>query len=268
MDVKKEMVVLSGGGHKGMVKFAPVVSKLGWVKGSCSLDFRPKGAVLYLVGDKIAKVAVDDINTAFEVPFYAKGVFGCVLRSSSITMFGGRMAKSCMLSAIDDFVKNERVQMACTLSKGERVQEEKQDEKLPPTREKGNSPFKKEEELSTFDFASENGAFDFVKYDGNNFYLAIKPQLDEMFVRYKSDDALNAAVENSKWVRVDAPDGAYVVGVLYDESVPSFICYGVPSENSKTPPSEIADMCVWLPISKDAGYWVIYQSAKTGNIVK
>ncbi len=266
MDVKKEMVVLSGGGHKGMVKFAPMPNKLGWVKGSCNLDFRPKGAVLYLVGDKIAKVAVDDVNTAFEVPFCASGEYGCVLRSSAVTMLGGRMSKSCMLSAVDNYVKNERVKKASALSKGETAQKTEiaPKEQLPQVDTFCNDkPFASLENLAT-----DGSAFDFVKYDGNNFYLAIKPQLDEMFVCYKSEDVLNNAVENSKWVRVDATDGAYVVGVLFDENVPSFICYGVPSKRGINPPSEIADMCVWLPLDGDDGYWVIYQSAKTGNIVK
>lgn len=111
-----------------------------------------------------------------------------------------------------------------------------------------------------------------IRYDGTNFYLAVKPQLDELFVRYPSEPTLNSIVPNSRWVRVDAPDGYYVVGVLYDLSSPSFICYGIPSAFQKQPPPEIADVAVWLPLSLDKrdgdGYWVIYQSAVDGKCVR
>ena len=82
-----------------------------------------------------------------------------------------------------------------------------------------------------------------------------------MFVCYPKEERLSTAVQNSKWVRVDAADGEYAVGVLFD--VPEY-------QNNRRPPREIEDMCVWLPVSEAplVGYWVIYQSARTGEIIK
>lgn len=112
-----------------------------------------------------------------------------------------------------------------------------------------------------------------VTYDGTNFFYAVKPQLDEMFVRYPAEDRLNAIVPNSKWVRVDTDEGDYyVLGVLYDLSTPIFICYGIPGMRNVAPPREIADVCVWLPLSADepdgGGFWIIYQSAENGKCVR
>ena len=112
-----------------------------------------------------------------------------------------------------------------------------------------------------------------VTYDGTNFFFAVKPQLDEMFVRYPAEDRLNAIVPNSKWVRVDTDEGDYyVLGVLYDLSTPIFICYGIPGMRNVAPPREIADVCVWLPLSADepdgGGFWIIYQSAENGKCVR
>jgi len=111
-----------------------------------------------------------------------------------------------------------------------------------------------------------------VMFDGTNFYLAIKPQLDEMFVCYPEEKRLNAIVPNSKWVRVDTESDYYVVGVLFDQSDAIFICYGIPGVHSVKPPKEIADVCVWLPLSLEDrygdGFWVIYQSADNGKCVK
>lgn len=112
-----------------------------------------------------------------------------------------------------------------------------------------------------------------VTYDGTNFFFAVKPQLDEMFVRYPAEERLNAIVPNSKWVRVDTEEGDYyVLGVLYDLSTPIFICYGIPGTRNVAPPREIADVCVWLPLSSEQpdgnGFWIIYQSAENGKCVR
>lgn len=114
---------------------------------------------------------------------------------------------------------------------------------------------------------------DGITYDGTNFYQAVKPQLDEMFVRYPAEQRLNSIVPNSKWVRIDVDgDDYYVVGILYDLSQPTFICYGIPGVRNVAPPSEIADVSVWLPLDNahpdGAGFWVIYQSAHNGKCIK
>ena len=63
-----------------------------------------------------------------------------------------------------------------------------------------------------------------------------------------------------------------LVGVLYDLSTPIYICYGIPGMRNVAPPREIADVCVWLPLSSDApegsGFWIIYQSAENGKCVR
>ena len=59
------------------------------------------------------------------------------------------------------------------------------------------------------------------------------------------------------------------MGVLFNDDEPSFICYGVPASSKQNPPSELENACVWLPVGDGSGgYWVIYQSARTGEIVK
>lgn len=112
-----------------------------------------------------------------------------------------------------------------------------------------------------------------VRYDGTNFYQSVKPQIDDMFVRYPAERRLSALVPNSKWVRVDVDaDDYYVVGVLFDLSLPIFVCYGIPGVRSVPPPAEIADASVWLPLDParpdGEGFWVIYQSATDGKCIK
>ena len=81
-------------------------------------------------------------------------------------------------------------------------------------------------------------------------------------------------IPGSKWVKVEYTEGEekghYIVGIIYDEEgAPMHICYGVPGQFALAPPENLAKYCQWLPASiKDPqgeGYWVLYQSAKTGQ---
>lgn len=261
----KEIIVLSGSAHKGAVK---VVLQGLKARGNCTLDFRPHGAKLYLIGDKIAQVALDDVNTEFEVPFSSSGDIGCVVRSSSVTMFGGRQNKSDMLLKIDEYIKRERQANAVSHIPEKEDALSEQAEEEPCEKDVRSKQEQKGAEMSV---GGLRFAGDMTRYDGNNFYYAVKPQIDELFICYPAEPLLEEVVPNSKWVRVDAEDGYYVVGVLYDGNEPSFICYGVPECVPDAPsPKELEDMCVWLPLNAPTlvGYWMIYQSAKTGEIIR
>ncbi|MBR2485513.1 MAG: hypothetical protein IKB54_04070 [Clostridia bacterium] len=118
----------------------------------------------------------------------------------------------------------------------------------------------------------EVGAFslDTVRFDGTNFYLSVKPQLDEIFVCFPECEDLEDVVPNSKWAKIQVEDGFYVVGLILDGEVVRYISYGVPATKNSCPPSEIRDVAVWLDDGKKEGngYWVIYQDAMTGQCLK
>ena len=120
--------------------------------------------------------------------------------------------------------------------------------------------------------SGEVGAFslDAVRFDGTNFYLSVKPQLDEIFVCFPECEDLEEAVPNSKWAKIQVEDGFYVVGLILDGEVVRYISYGVPATKNSCPPSEIRDVAVWLDDGKrdGKGYWVIYQDAMTGQCLK
>lgn len=112
---------------------------------------------------------------------------------------------------------------------------------------------------------------DSVSYTGDNFYLAVKPQLDEMFICYPMETALTDLVPNSKWVRVDTEDDYYVVGIIYELDEPQYITYGIPGKRDIAPPDDIKGLCEWLPLDignpSGDGYWILYQNAKNGKTV-
>ena len=129
--------------------------------------------------------------------------------------------------------------------------------------EKGRTMAENEDEVSAF-------SLDTVRFDGTNFYLSVKPQLDEIFVCFPECDDLEEVVPNSKWAKIQVDDGFYVVGLILDGEVVRYISYGVPALKNSCPPSEIRDVAVWLDDGKKEGkgYWVIYQDAMTGQCLK
>ena len=129
--------------------------------------------------------------------------------------------------------------------------------------EKGKTMAENEDEVGAF-------SLDTVRFDGTNFYLSVKPQLDEIFVCFPECDDLEEVVPNSKWAKIQVEDGFYVVGLILDGEVVRYISYGVPATKNSCPPSEIRDVAVWLDDGKNEGkgYWVIYQDAMTGQCLK
>lgn len=161
--------------------------------------------------------------------------------------------------AVDDEVREE-LKPSITAQK---VGGEKGENATETKGEKGRPMAENEDEVSAF-------SLDTVRFDGTNFYLSVKPQLDEIFVCFPECDDLEEVVPNSKWAKIQVEDGFYVVGLILDGEVVRYISYGVPALKNSCPPSEIRDVAVWLDDGKKEGkgYWVIYQDAMTGQCLK
>ena len=85
-------------------------------------------------------------------------------------------------------------------------------------------------------------------------------RLDFLLENYPPCEKLNVAYPDSRWVEVKEEDCAYVVGVLYNESGVTTVCYGIEGEFSKKPTKEGYE---WLPLDvnkwEEEGFWIIYQ---------
>ncbi|MDD6994691.1 MAG: hypothetical protein SPH68_00045 [Candidatus Borkfalkiaceae bacterium] len=104
------------------------------------------------------------------------------------------------------------------------------------------------------------------------YYRTVKDEIDELFNKYESDDTLSGAFPFSKWVKVKEADKAeYLIGIIYEEAAPLYICYAFPAENKDEPPEDVAETCAFVPLSpfeNADGCFVIFQSAATGECVK
>ena len=111
------------------------------------------------------------------------------------------------------------------------------------------------------------------KTDGDGYYHAVKAEIDELFSLHPKDDTLKGAFSCSAWVRVkgEAEDPEYLVGVVYDDGAAKYICYALKADDKDNPPTEIRDVCTFVPVSclqGAKGFFVIFQSAATGECIK
>lgn len=106
------------------------------------------------------------------------------------------------------------------------------------------------------------------------FYMEMKPQLDDIFANNPSEDYLQDLLPNSKWVKVkiDEDGNYYVLGLIYEEEKLKYICYGVPGVYQKNAPRELSGYPVWFPLDEGKpqgfGYWLSYQDADNGESIK
>lgn len=107
--------------------------------------------------------------------------------------------------------------------------------------------------------------------DDEMFYHKVSAQIEELFQIYPHDLELEDMVQGSKWVRIDYDERSYyVVGIISEDDIPQFICYGAPAENYSDEHENFGS-CEWLPLDRNnpklKGYWVLYQSALNGDML-
>ena len=287
MAFRKIIVVLSGRGSTGLVKLSGSFDGLNKVKCECRCDAAGADARLFIIADDVTEIHVENAKTTFEVPISAKSDVYCLLYTGGKTLLGssGGRADRRQLESRIDLYRRERARAAKEKRESEARLREAAEQAAKAETERRVAAEAEEtahgQPSSGADgnVRGENGAYsqsvlrEGVAYDGTNFYQAVKPQIDEMFVRYPAEERLNALVPNSKWVRVDTDaEDYYVLGVLFDLSLPIFVCYGIPGVRSVPPPRDIADVSVWLPLDNRRpdgdGFWVIYQSATDGKCIR
>ncbi len=105
------------------------------------------------------------------------------------------------------------------------------------------------------------------------YYEQIKDRVDALFKMGEIETNLTKLMPDARWVKIEySPSLFYVVGVVGREgNVPQYICYGVPSDYSH-PIVSLGKEARWVPIDvrdpQGKGYWVLFQSAKSGESIK
>lgn len=154
--------------------------------------------------------------------------------------------------------------------------EENERKQLEENAENANAEARVQEQEKVGADAPQNGDADGVLHafetQSAGYYHSVKRELDTLMQTYPKDDTLKEAFSCSEWVRVKGEEGAaqYLVGVLYQDGTPKYVCYALAAEDKNQPPAEIAEVCQFVPSSlfdNDKGFFVIFQSAATGECV-
>ena len=108
----------------------------------------------------------------------------------------------------------------------------------------------------------------------NPYFDRVKDNIEAIFKRFPEETGLKSALPKSRFARVYySKEKYYVVGVIEDaDGKEKYICYGVPSKYSDTPPKQLDGFCSFLPLSLfkplGDGFWMMFQDAVTGKCVK
>lgn len=100
------------------------------------------------------------------------------------------------------------------------------------------------------------------------YYDSIKDEFDELFNKNERETDLEKIISNSKFSKITyEKEKYYIVGIIFENNAPLYICYGVPSNNKNTPPNELKGFSSFVPAKTDKsfGYWMMYQDADTGE---
>lgn len=104
------------------------------------------------------------------------------------------------------------------------------------------------------------------------YFSLIKSQYESMFEKYPAFEKLSQIIENSKWIEVDGIDDPYIMGIIYENAIPRYLCYGIFQERKQSPPLDIVDSSQWVPFDADdelgQGVWLLYQSAENGETLQ
>ncbi len=96
------------------------------------------------------------------------------------------------------------------------------------------------------------------------YYRTVCEKLQDAFRRFPKDDRLKAVFPQSEWVQAESA----LLGVIYKEGIPQFLCVAVPAQGD--PPAEMKEHGCFVPASpysEEEGFWVVFQSADSGEYV-
>ena len=130
--------------------------------------------------------------------------------------------------------------------------------------EKSSPQTKEESRTLLYENAFKNGQ--------ENYYLSIKEKLSEIIKNHEKDNELISLIPNSQFAKINYDENRfYSVGTVTDSEAVKYVCYAVKSSYMDAQPI-LSDFCEFIPLSPfyplGEGYYVIFQRASTGEIVK
>ncbi len=102
-----------------------------------------------------------------------------------------------------------------------------------------------------------------VARDTFTYYESVREKLEEAFQKYPEDRRLLAAFPQSKWVNA----GNTLLGIVYKNGLPEFLCVAAEGEEEPEAMKGHSMFVPATPFSDTVGFFVVFQSAHTGEYV-
>lgn len=111
------------------------------------------------------------------------------------------------------------------------------------------------------------------EFEGMEYYEKVKNKLFRLLTENEKDTVLCSLIPESDFSRITYDsDKFYCVGLVRENGVPAYICYGVPGYYSDTAPEEFEGCSKWIPEDpkdpKNKGYWMMFQNVTDGKCIK
>lgn len=98
------------------------------------------------------------------------------------------------------------------------------------------------------------------------YYFSVREKLAEVLRTFEKDERLNNVFPCSEWVKTDD----CLLGIVYENGLPKYLCVAVEARRQDEPPEEMREHACFVPqspVSDMVGFYVVFQSADTGEYV-
>ena len=285
MELKKNIVLT------GIEPDAPQKAILGYIKNGDGykfefkgINFAPKPRILGIyINDKLYKYNLEGKNLNFELKpdNFFDNISVVVLDKQNMLrpfLWGSQMITD------NDFVMSKVIEEVNIASREEPPKtfkqsfeefvKEEEPSKMPPEKEFSlkntldEEPLLDEQTEQVID--NYQGDIDNTDNDYPEFYLMVKDQVEKILSENPTEKILQDIIPDSRFVYVPRGNGdSYVFGIIYENDLPRYICYGERGKFSDERPEHLKEFYQWLPIDANNvggdGYFMMYQDAFTGK---
>ena len=164
--------------------------------------------------------------------------------------------------------------------------EQKINQKLDYIKEKDNEQFEykdgftyhqnckeeKEEQTCPYRLLDEKNASQSQDEQLTDFFLSKEQDVMRLFRKYPEYTQLKGVFPDSKWVKINyTKKDFYVVGIINENGKRKYLCYGIPSKYSPTPPESLQGYSTFIPLSifdtHGDGFFMMFQECSSGKCV-
>lgn len=235
-------------------------------------DVRALGEWWLLLGfgrERVARQLSTLTNATFNIPRKPLDTVGCLLVKRETKCY--EVARSYLVdSTICDVLARQKENLVLDYDDTERQQQQTEYEQFVASTDnyydgQDVTRLKTQADERYKSVADYSTAFEryYASASRDNYYQSVKGEIAKVFMQFPPYYPLIKKYVDAFFVRIDFPssDKYFVLGVLEDEGVIRYICYGLPAEKEG-----LEDKDFVFVDNSPVPFWMLFQDAQTGQI--